>query len=138
MTHRIREKIEHSAGGIKDLIEGRYERFNADFARVQPEVEDASDTAGLVVVGFQAHLGNNSGPHAISDLDALKVELNQFSTRFEMERFRGGCGPSLADSGEHLVAPVNIDMTLKELARCRCSSPIILRSCFCCRTRCSI
>ncbi len=23
-------------GGIKDLIEGRYERFNADFARVQP------------------------------------------------------------------------------------------------------
>lgn len=99
-------------GGIKDLIEGRYERFNADFARVQPEVEDALDTAGLVVVGFQAHLGTSLGPHAISDLDALKVELNQFSTRFEWKD-SGAAAVHLWLTAEHFVAPVNIDMTLR-------------------------
>jgi hypothetical protein len=98
--------------GVRDLMEGKFDRFNADFARVKPEVEDALDTSDMVVCAYQAHLGDTLGPHARKDLEELEVELNRFSHRFEW-----------SDSGiaeihkfltsEHEAVAVDAELTLR-------------------------
>jgi len=69
--------------GIRDLVARRFERFNAAFARLRPDIETALQTEGLQIVGCHAYLGNPLGPHAITDLNQLAAEFNQFFQRFE-------------------------------------------------------
>src|SRR6266851_1835255 len=40
--------------GIRDLAAGRLDKFNQNFARLQPDVEDALETPGLVIIGCNA------------------------------------------------------------------------------------
>ena len=70
--------------GVRDLINGRFNKFNASFARLQPDVDDALQAPGLKVIACQIYLGDNPlGPHAVADLDQLKAELNQFGNVFD-------------------------------------------------------
>lgn len=70
--------------GVRDLINGRFYKFNASFARLQLDVEDALQAPNLKVIACQVHLGNDPlGPHAVTDLDQLSAELNQFGNVFE-------------------------------------------------------
>jgi hypothetical protein len=100
--------------GIRDLISARFNKFNANFSRLQTDVEDALDSPGLVIVGCHVHLGEQGlGPHAIADLDQLKAELNQFVVRFDWKEL------NLADThgwlaAEHAVAVQPITLTLRK------------------------
>lgn len=69
--------------GIRDLIHRRWTKFNASFVRLQLRIESALNSDGLVIVGCQVHLGATLGTHAISDLQQLADELNEFFQRFE-------------------------------------------------------
>lgn len=71
--------------GIRDLVIGRFERFGAGFTRIQSDVENALETEGLQIIGCNIHLGDALGQHAVSDLNLLKTELNQFSARFDWQ-----------------------------------------------------
>lgn len=98
--------------GIKDLIYGRFDKFNETFARFESDVEEALATDGLKIVGCNVHLGNEIGPHAVADLQQLKAELNQFSDRFDWE----DCALPVIHgwlTAEHAVAPVNTELTLE-------------------------
>jgi hypothetical protein len=99
--------------GIKDLIAGRFEKFNETFARFESDVEGALDISGLKIIGCHIHLGDGLGPHAIADLDQLKAELNQFGERFDWK----DCGISVIHgwlTAEHAVAPVRAELTLEK------------------------
>jgi hypothetical protein len=98
--------------GIRDLMAGRFDRFNSDFDRVRPEVEEALDTSGVIVTAYQAHLGDGLGPHAIKDLEALAGELNRFSHRFDW----GDSGVSVVHqflTSEHRTPTVDTELTLR-------------------------
>jgi len=69
--------------GIRYLIAGQFDKFGSDFARVQADVEEALGTEGLKLGASIAYLIDQLGPHAISDLDTLKSELNKYISRFE-------------------------------------------------------
>ena len=47
--------------GIRDLVAGRFDRFNQSFMRLQPDVENALETSGLLIVGCNVHLGDQLG-----------------------------------------------------------------------------
>jgi hypothetical protein len=68
--------------GIRDIIRVRFDRFNANFARLQPDIEEALETDGVQIVACNVHLGDNLGPHVVRDLEELKVDLNRFIFRF--------------------------------------------------------
>jgi hypothetical protein len=99
--------------GIRDLVAGRFEKFNAAIARIQPEIEEALSTNGLQVVGCQIHQGEKLGPHAIADLDQLKAELNQFVARFDWRDINLYEVHGLLTS-EHAIKPVNVQLTLEK------------------------
>ncbi|MGD1930987.1 MAG: AIPR family protein [Leptolyngbyaceae cyanobacterium] len=69
--------------GVEDLINSRFDKFNENFVRVQTDVEAALATNELKIIGCNVHLGAELGTHAISDLNQLKNDLNQFSQRFD-------------------------------------------------------
>lgn len=99
--------------GIKDLIEGRFEKFNETFARFESDVEEALATTGLKIIGCHIHLGDGLGPHAITDLEQLKGALNQFGERFDWK----DCGVSVTYgwlTAEHAIAPVSAELTLEK------------------------
>jgi hypothetical protein len=98
--------------GIRDLVNGRFDRFNAAVARLRPDVEDALSTDGLEIVGCNVHLGDGLGPHAISDLQQLKTELNQFVQRFDWRDLNLSVVHSWL-TAEQAVAPVNVTLTLE-------------------------
>jgi len=98
--------------GMKDLINGRFDKFNDTFSRFESDVEEALATNGLKIVGCNVHLANELGPHAVADLDQLKAELNQFSERFDWK----DCAISIIHgwlTAEHAVAPVTTELTLE-------------------------
>lgn len=100
--------------GIRDLQNGRFHKFNATFARIQPDVEDALDTPRLRIIGCQIHLGDNSlGTHAEGDLNQLKSELNQVVERFDwLEIGIHEAHEWLAS--EHAVSSVNTRLILRK------------------------
>jgi hypothetical protein len=69
--------------GIRDLINGRFDKFNQSFERIQPDVEEALSAIGVKVVGCVVHQGEQLGPHATADFTDAATELNQFVNRFE-------------------------------------------------------
>jgi hypothetical protein len=99
-------------GGIKDLMAGNFERFNAAIARIQPEIEEALATDGLQVIGCQIHQGGQLGPHAVADLDQLKAEMNQFVVRFDWRDLNLSAVHGML-MAEHAVQPVNVQLTLE-------------------------
>lgn len=99
--------------GIKDLIEGRFEKFNETFSRFESDVQEALATTGLKIVGCHIHLSDGLGPHAIADLEQLKAELNRFGERFDWK----DCGISAIHewlTAEHAIAPVSAELTLEK------------------------
>jgi hypothetical protein len=64
--------------GIRDLINKRFQKFNAGFSRLQQDVEDALDTNRLKIVGCNVYLDGNIGSHVVNDLNQLQDELNKF------------------------------------------------------------
>lgn len=100
--------------GIRDLQHGRFHKFNATFARIQPDVEDALDNPMLRIIGCQIHLGDNAlGAHAIGDLNQVKAELNQVVERFDwLEIGIQEAHEWLAS--EHAASSVNTRLTLRK------------------------
>lgn len=99
--------------GIKDLIEGRFEKFNEAFARFESDVVEALACTGLKIIGCHIHLGERLGPHATADLEQLKAGLNQFGDRFEWKDY----GISMIHgwlTAEHAIAPVSAELTLEK------------------------
>lgn len=99
--------------GIRDLIDGRFEKFNETFARLESDVQEALATTGLKIIGCHIHLSDGLGSHAMVDLGQLKAELNQFSERFDWK----DCGTSVIHSwltAEHEIAPVSAELTLEK------------------------
>lgn len=99
--------------GISDLLEGRFHKFNKQFASLRPRVEQALDCDELIVVGCHIHLGRELGPHATTDLNQLKAELNKFHTRFEWSNI----GLSIAHgwlTEAHATKRVDDTITLKK------------------------
>lgn len=99
--------------GIKDLIEGRFEKFNETFARFESDVEEALAYTGLKIIGCHIHLGEGLGPHAVVDLAQIKAELNRFGERFDWK----DCGVSVIHgwlTAEHVIAPVRAELTLEK------------------------
>lgn len=99
--------------GIRDLIDGRFEKFNETFERLESDIEEALATTGLKIIGCHIHLGDGLGSHARTDLDQLKVALNQFGERFDWKE----CGISVIHewlSAEHAIAPVSAELTLEQ------------------------
>lgn len=99
--------------GVRDVIEGRFNKFNAAFARVQRDVEDALETDGLEVVGCHMHLGDGLGSHAVADLNQLKAELNRFSARFDWRDLTLSTAYSLL-TAEQAVGSVDVTVTLEK------------------------
>jgi len=73
--------------GIRDLVDRRWTKFNAAFVRLQPDIEAALDSEGLLIIGCQVHLGTGLGTHAVDDLDKLKADLNKFFQRFDWKDY---------------------------------------------------
>ncbi len=69
-------------GGTSDLLNRRFHKFNAAFERLLPDVEDALDSEGATVIACTIHLGDELGPHAVTELDQLGEQLNAFGNRF--------------------------------------------------------
>jgi len=98
--------------GIQDLIKGRFVRFNAAFARLQPDVEEALAVDGLQVVALLIHQGEELGPHAAADLNQLKTELNRFVARFDWQDAASATVHGWL-TAEHQVRLVNVRLTLE-------------------------
>lgn len=100
--------------GIRDLIQGNFHKFNASFARLQPDVEDALESPGLQFIGCQIHLGSNPlGPHAVQDLNQLKGDLNQFVVRFAWQEIDLPAAHGWLVA-EHALSPVNTNLILRK------------------------
>lgn len=99
--------------GIRDLISGRYDKFNEMFARFEEEVEIALGTDGLMIMGCDVHLGEGLGQHAIVDLNQLKTELNRFGERFDWKDINLSAVHGWL-TAEHEIASVNAKMTLEK------------------------
>ncbi|UVT16033.1 MAG: AIPR family protein [Nitrospira sp.] len=99
--------------GITDLIEGRFEKFNETFERLESDVEEALSTTGVKIIGCHIHLGGELGTHAITDLEQLKVQLNRFDERFDWKE----CDIPIIHgwlTAEHAIAPVSAELTLEK------------------------
>jgi hypothetical protein len=99
-------------GGIRDLLEGRFDKFNAAFGRLQPDVEEALATDGLKVVGCIAHQGDQLGPHSTADFNELAKELNRFVERFEWHDVNVTTIYGWL-TAEHAVNSVDVELTLE-------------------------
>jgi hypothetical protein len=89
--------------GVRDLINGRFQKFNASFARLQTDVDDALQAPNLRVIACQIHLGDNPlGPHAVADLDQLKAELNKFGNVFDWKELGIAPIPAQAPPRTHV------------------------------------
>ena len=99
--------------GIRDLVNGYFDKFNEQFRRLQPDVEEALATENLHIIGCNIHLGNDLGLHAIRELDQLKTDLNQFTQRFDWQNLNLSVTHSWL-TAEHAVAPVRVQLTLEK------------------------
>ena len=119
MAHPVKSRRRPDSGdnkkfcdGVRDIAAGNFSNFNTAFARLQPDVEDALETANLVIVGCHVHLGEALGPHAINDLNELSVVLNQFVHRFEWKDLNASEVHNWL-TAEHAVAPLAVSLTLE-------------------------
>ncbi len=98
--------------GIRDLVARRFDRFNASFARLLPDIKEALEVEDLQIIGCQVHLGNQLGPHATTDLAQLKTDLNQFFQRFDWQDSNLLVVHSWLTS-EHAIEPLDLTLVLE-------------------------
>src|ERR1035441_5512388 len=98
--------------GIRAIAAGNFANFNTAFARLQPDVEDALETPGVVVGGWNVDLGEALGQHAGSDLSQLAAQLNQFVYRFEWKVLKASEVHAWLTT-EHAVTPPTVTLTLE-------------------------
>ncbi len=98
--------------GIRDLINKRFQKFNAGFSRLQQDVEDALDTNRLKIVGCNVYLDGNIGSHVVNDLNQLQDELNKFESRFEWQDLNIEKIYSWL-TAKQAIASVNVVLTLE-------------------------
>jgi hypothetical protein len=98
--------------GIRDLINKRFQKFNASFSRLQQDVEDALDTNRLRIVGCNVYLDGNIGSHVVNDLNQLQDELNKFESRFEWQDLNIEKIYSWL-TAKQAIASVNVVLTLE-------------------------
>lgn len=65
-----------TVNGIRSLLNRRFTTFNTHFQQRLDEIEEALDTPGISIEVGLTFLGENLGNHVISDLDALRDEVN--------------------------------------------------------------
>lgn len=99
--------------GIDDLVNCRFNKFNASFARLQSDVEDALATNGLQIVGCNVHLGQELGSHVITDLNQLTDGLNRFVRRFDWQDLKLSVVHSWL-TAEQTVTPLRVTLTLQK------------------------
>ncbi len=66
--------------GIRALQARRFDEFNEAVRNRLDEIEEALDTVGVKLELILVFLGDNLGPHATSDLNGFRDELNRFSS----------------------------------------------------------
>jgi len=105
-------EVKKFTGGIRDLIAGRFDRFNASFRRLQPDIEEALATDGLKIVAGVVHQADELGPHGRAELDQVRIELNRFVDRFDWLDLNL---PTVHQwlTAEHAIPSVNITITLE-------------------------
>jgi hypothetical protein len=99
-------------GGVEDLLDGRFDKFNEAFQRLQPMIETALNKPGVKVIACQVHRGEHElGPHAVKDLNQLKEKLNEFTERFDWREY--GLDKVLDWlTHDHIQPSVNTKLTL--------------------------
>lgn len=80
-------EVTRFATGIRDLLKGRYERFNDLFQQKLTDIEDALDDPDLKIVAVLAHTGGTLSQHPQRVLDDLQAEVNEFASRLIQEQF---------------------------------------------------
>jgi AIPR protein len=98
--------------GIRDLVDRRFQKFNAGFSRLQQDIEDALDTNRLKIVGCNVYLDGNLGSHVVTDLNQLKDELNEFDQRFEWRDLNISQTHAWL-TAKQAIAPVDVFLTLE-------------------------
>lgn len=73
--------------GIRDVLQKRYDRFNALFQQKIPNLDDALEQTDLKIVAVLAHLGDAVAIHAQRLLDDLLTEINTHGPRLEVRNF---------------------------------------------------
>lgn len=99
-------------GGVEDLLDGRFDKFNAAFVRLRSDVEEALATDGLCVIAGLVHPGEALGPHGVDDLNQLKAKLNQYVNRFDWQDLSLPVVHGWL-TAEHAVLPVSVRLTLE-------------------------
>lgn len=76
------DEVQKTLNGIRGLQARRFDQFNEAFRTRLDEIEDALDTAGVKLEVVLVFLGQDLGPHATSDLNAFRDEVNRFAPIF--------------------------------------------------------
>ena len=82
-TAPAQEENLKTINGVKSLQARQFNQFNEAIRNRLDEIEEALDTAGVKLVLLLAFLGDNVGPHVVSDLNAFQIELNRFASVME-------------------------------------------------------
>jgi hypothetical protein len=101
--------------GIKALLNRQFNQFNAHFHGRLDEIETALDTPGAIMEVSLIYLGDNIGPHVVTDMNALQTEMNVLSERLAW----GGHGLSVVYGwliAEQTPSAVTADFTLENWA----------------------
>ena len=98
--------------GVRDLVAGRFEKFNNKFARVQRDVEEALETEQLKIVGCHAHLGDQLSGPVVADMTQLTNDLNKFAERFNWKNLNLQVIHAWL-TAEHELAPLTVTLDLE-------------------------
>jgi hypothetical protein len=101
------------AGGVRDALKRKYDRFNDAFQGKLEEVEDALDEATLNIVLVLAWTGNSLSKHSVRTLKDLEEELNRYwSGRCTVEMFTLERSHQML-AQRHAPVPINLTLTLE-------------------------
>ncbi len=78
-TAPAQEEVIKTINGIKAVQARQFDQFNEAIRNRLDEIEEALDTAGVQLELMLVFLGDTVGPHATSDLNTFRDELNRFA-----------------------------------------------------------
>jgi len=84
-TAPSQDEILKTINGLKALQNRRFDEFNEAIRNRLDEVEVALDTPSVQLVLAVTFVGDNLGPHVISDLNALQAEMNRLNHRMSWQ-----------------------------------------------------
>lgn len=73
------DEVLKTINGIKAIRARQFNGFNEAIRNRLDEIEEALDTPGVKLEALLVFLGDALGPHATTDLNAFKTELNRFA-----------------------------------------------------------